>query len=132
MSASVLPPNEQVAARIVWAQLVRAGEALRLLRSSLIQADKADPTALRENVTSTQIQPSELVWVGDHFGFATANVRRDRKEKAEVLFLGQAETRKFVSAFLVPVREVVTADLLDLPSVAKATTLDLIDNIIRR
>ena len=131
MSASVLPPNELVAARNAWARLVRAGEALRLLRGSLIQADQADPTALRENVASTHIEPSELVWVGGHFGFTTASVRRDRKEKADVRFLGQAETRKFVAAFLVPVREVVTAEVLDLPSVAKAAILDLIDNIMR-
>ncbi|MGD9979559.1 MAG: hypothetical protein AB7H66_03245 [Hyphomonadaceae bacterium] len=126
MAASLLPPNERETAGRAWIEVVRAGEALRALRAGLKQADQ---TALRAQVKSDRLTTRDLVWVSGGFAFPIADVPREVGAKAEVRFLGQARTARFISTFPIPVRELVEAQALALPPSANDVVMRLIDTM---
>jgi hypothetical protein len=63
-AASFLPPNEQMAVTAAWVELIRSGEALRLLFESLVPHTAPGPGAL--NTTPDSRRGVHLiVWCRD-------------------------------------------------------------------
>lgn len=124
MAAGLLPPNEQTAALRTWAEVVRAGEALRTLNAALANRNHAD---LRDAAKALHIDRSDLVWANGRLGFPVGSFRREDRVKAQVQFLGAAAPARYYASHLLPVLELVRADVLDLPTGAKAEILKLID-----
>jgi hypothetical protein len=125
MTASLrLKSNEQEAALRSWVDVVRAGEALRALRQGL---GSTSAETLRMAVKASEVGPRDLVWAGQRFAFPLGHFRRDAGVKAAVRFLGGAAASKFLASHLIPVREAVTCNLVELPPGTHAEVLRLID-----
>jgi hypothetical protein len=115
LAISLLPTNEQAGVMRTWIELVRAGEALRLLCETLT-ATPAEQ--LRSRINSPTCGPADLVWQTNRFGLPIQTYRRDRATHAEVRFLGATETNKFRGDYLLPVLALLKSDNLGLPSLA--------------
>ncbi len=126
MTASLrLKSNEQEAALRSWVDVVRAGEALHALRQGL---GSMSAETLRVAMKASEVGPRDLVWAAQRFAFPLGHFRRDAGVKAAVRFLGGAATSKFLASHLIPVREAVTCNLVELPPGAQAEVLRLIDS----
>lgn len=124
MAAGLLPSNEQTVALRTWAEVVRAGEALRALNLALLDRNHGD---LRKAAKTKHIDSSDLVWANGRLGFPVGSFLREERVKAQVLFLGEAAPARYYASHLLPVLELVQSDVLDLPEGAKGEILKLID-----
>lgn len=128
VAAGLLPPNEQAVAMRTWIELVRAGVAFRTLEDALAVPTLAE---LRGAVKCPSVGPSDLIWVNSRLAFPTATFLREDRVKARVRFVGQSSTSLYRASFLLPVRELIEADTLSLPSGGKNRILNLVDSISR-
>lgn len=132
VAAALLPPGEAGLAVRTWAEVVRAGEALRAICAALGFWKAAD---LLTCVGPADVKPGELVWVqvssaasgtaSGRLGRTLHAARRVDRAKARVSLLGEAEARSYLAASLVPVRDVVDAGVLELPAGAAEMVLTL-------
>lgn len=103
MAAALLPPGEAALAVRTWAEVVRAGEALRAICAALEFWKAAD---LLTCVVPDDVRPGELVWVqvssaasGTVSGRLARTLhaaRRVDRAKARVVLLGEAEERSYL------------------------------------
>lgn len=110
--AALLPPTGREAAIAAWVDLVRCGEALRLLFDSLTSIPHLN---LVREVTSTKVDTHDLLWQANALAFPVRPYRRERGVRAEVLVLGEASPRKFKGDHLVPVRDLLASKIIQLP-----------------
>jgi len=122
MAAALLPLGGAERAVRTWAEIVQAGESLRAICAALAFWTPSD---LLSCVSGATVGEGELVWVQISMGFGKAaagrlgrnvhSVRRNPKVKASVVLLDEADARSYTATSLVPVREVVAAEVLDVP-----------------
>ena len=122
MAAALLSPGEAEQAVRTWTEVVQAGEALRAVCGALRFWTAAD---LLSCVGDAVVAEGDLVWAqvssgpgttAGHLGCNLQTVRRERKVKASVVLLGEADARSYLAASLVPVRAVIQAGGLDVPA----------------
>ncbi len=128
MSDSLLPSNERLAAVRTWVELIRAGEALRILLDALTGAD---PAQLIAAVESNSVGPADLVWVNGHLAFPCKTYSRAKGVKAHVNILGEQSPAHYLASFLLPVRELIESGVLKLPAARRGVVLDHVDVMTR-
>lgn len=128
--AALLPPNEQRAAIRAWVDLIRCGEALRLLFDALTPIPHLD---LVRKVKSTEVGVNDLLWQANALAFPIRPYRRESAVRAEVLVLGESTPRKFKGDHLVPVRDLLASEVIQFPLLAKEEISRFVDaaNAIR-
>jgi HKD family nuclease len=109
--AALLPPDERELAMAAWVDLVRCGEALRLLFDSLTRIPHIN---LVREVTSAEVGVRDLLWQANALAFPLRPYRRESGVHAEVLVLGEATPRKFKGNHLVPVRDLFGSKIIQL------------------
>ena len=124
IASSILPVGERPKTLDTWRELIKAGTALSLLKTSLSTEDAA---RLRAAAKAPQIAPRELLWVNDRFAFANAAYARMPRVKAHIQMVGHTNVAPYMAQYLVPVRELVDSDVLTFPSGAKSEIVNLID-----
>jgi hypothetical protein len=115
-ATSLLPPNEQRVVNAAWIEMIRSGEALRLLSETLTSVPHDELTA---KVTAKEVGAHELLWQANALAFPVQAYRRESSVRAGVRFLGKASVRKFRGNYLVPVQNLLTNELFNLPTLAK-------------
>lgn len=80
-AATLLPSNEQKVVNGAWIELIRSGEALRLLYNTLAFIPHLD---LVRQVTAKEVSPHDLLWQADSLAFAVQAYRRESSVRAEV------------------------------------------------
>lgn len=128
MSEALLPSNERLAAVRTWVELVRAGEALRILLRALKETSRDELTAA---VKSTSVGVSDLVWVNGRLAFPCKTYSRAKGVKAHVNVVGEQSPAHYVASFLLPVRELVESGVLNLPAAGKDLMLGHVDAMTR-
>jgi hypothetical protein len=125
MADALLPPNERFAAHHTWIEVVRAGESLRALRRALDGRAHAD---LRAAVAAPTVSPADLVWVNGRLAFPLGEFSRADGVKAQIRFLGQPTSCRYLASHLLPIRELINSDaVLDIPPTARGEILKLIE-----
>ena len=97
--------------QLFWVKLIRRGEALRALESAL---EGQSPAGIRERITGDQISRGELLWQGTS-GYCVVldHCRRSQEKFVPVLKLqGREGEGLFKPAFLIPMRKLLTGDIL--------------------
>src|SRR5207244_4488562 len=112
-AATLLPPNEQKVVNAAWIELIRSGEALRLLYNALTSIPHLD---LVRRVTAKEVGPHDLLWQAESLAFPVQACRRDGSVRAEVRLLGKTALRKFRGDHLVPVKDLLMNGVIDVPS----------------
>ena len=115
-AVSLLPPNEQKAVIAAWLELIRSGEALRLLYESLTSIPHLD---LVRKVTAKEIRARELLWQANSLAVPVQAYRRDSSVRGEVRLLGETTVRKFKGDHLVPINDLLANGVVDLPPLAR-------------
>lgn len=122
---ALLSDDRQTQAAPAWAEFVRAGESLRMLTDAL----KLAGPDLRTKVKAEWLEPTEVVWAGGGLALPVDRVRRTGNDKAEVRMLGEAGTRKFKAAYIMPIRELIDRKYIVLPPSVGERALQLIGAI---
>jgi hypothetical protein len=115
-AATLLPLNEQKVVNAAWIELIRSGEALRLLYNALTSIPHLD---LVRKVTAIEVSPHDLLWQADSLAFAVEACRRESSARAEVRLLGETSLRKFRGDHLVPIQDLLANGAVDVPSIAR-------------
>lgn len=112
---SLLPPNEHASVVAAWVNLVRSGESLRMLSEALTLIPHLD---LVRRVTAQCVSAGELLWQANALAFPAQAYRRESGVHAEVRLIGETTVRKFRGDHLVPVRELLEKNVIELPTLA--------------
>jgi hypothetical protein len=72
------------------------------------------------------LDPSDVVWVHGRFAIPLRRMRREGGVNIEVRFMGESMTHKYKGDHIVPIRELVERNVLDLPPAACRQVLSLI------
>ena len=87
----LLPPNDQAMAARTWVELVRAGEALRIL---VVALESRSAQELWNVAEAGWLDPSDVVWVHGRFAIPLRRMRREEGVNIEVRFVGESMARK--------------------------------------
>lgn len=123
MSSTFLPPNEQAVVVDAWRRVVRAGTALEVLQKGLKQGSR---NAFSGAVRSPWLDPSELVWTACGLALPVDRTQRDASRNISVRLLGAETQTRFRTSYVFAVRDLITANVLDLPTGAEAEILRLL------
>jgi hypothetical protein len=115
-AANLLPSNEQKIVGAAWVELIRSGEALRLLYEALASLPHLD---LVRKVTAKEVSAHELLWQANSLAFPVHAYQRESNVRAEVRLLGETTLRKFKGDHLVPVQDLLANGAIDLPPLAR-------------
>lgn len=115
-AATLLPPNEQRVVSAAWVELIRSGEAVRLLYNTLASIPHLE---LVRKVTAKEISANEVLWQANSLAFPLQAYRRDSSVHAQVRLLGEMTVRKFKGHHLVPVQDLLGRGNIDLPPLAR-------------
>lgn len=124
MGEALLPSNERTAAKNTWIEVVRAGEALRVLEKALKSRSRED---LRLMIKSGSVGPSDLLWVNGHLAVPVGSIRLEDGVNAKVIFLGKGVSSKYRASHIFPVHDLVKAGVLDFLPGADLEVLTLIE-----
>jgi hypothetical protein len=119
----LLPSNDQAMAARTWVELVRAGEALPILAVAL---ESRSAQELWNKAEAGWLDPSDVVWVHGRFAIPLRRMRREAGVNIEVRFVGESMARKYKGDRIVPIRELVERNVLELPPAACKQVLSLI------
>ena len=121
----VLIPDSETELFAIWRSWLRCGIATAALEDALSSRSGLE---LMRLCSRAQIADGELLWQANAFHTAVGPCRRDASSKALVCPLGRPDAQmKFQGHFLVPVRDLVDADLGLAPEVCQELR-DLIDD----
>lgn len=115
-ASSLLPSNEQKVVVGAWVELIRSGEALRLLYEALTLIPHLD---LVRKVTAQDVSARELLWQANALAFPAQAYRRESSVRAHVRLVGETTLRKFKGDHLVPVRDLLANNVINLPTLAR-------------
>jgi hypothetical protein len=85
------PPDDQAMAARTWVELVRAGEALRIL---VVALESRSAQELWNVAEAGWLDPSDVVWVHGRFAIPLRRMRREEGVNIEVRFVGESMARK--------------------------------------
>lgn len=127
-AATLLPPNEQKVVNAAWIELIRSGEALRLLYNTLTSIPHLD---LVRKVTAKEVSPRDLLWQADSLAFAVQAYRRHSSVRADVRLLGETALRKFKGDNLVPVQALLENGAIDFPPIAREELVRFVEAVAK-
>lgn len=124
--AALLPAYERETAIAAWVDLVRCGEALRMLFDTLKPIPHLD---LIRAVTATEVGTHDLLWQAHALALPKRAYRRESRVHAEVLVLGETSPRKFKGDYLVPVRDLLASEIVRIPQRVREEITRFIDTV---